>query len=86
MNNSINNPIISPEEGDIYEFRDDIFGTRFIFKILKEEKLFYRVLINNKNEDILHKNWELIEMFNTGLIEKIGRENVERTNRTSRTV
>ena len=63
--------IIAPEEGDIYEFNDAMFGMRFIFKIVEEHKNHYKVLINNEKEDTLYKNWELLEIFNTGLVQKI---------------
>jgi len=75
----VDNPIIAPMEGDVFEFNDSMFGMRFIFKILEEHASHYKVLINNEKEDILYKNWELLEIFNTGLVQKIGRNNVKAT-------
>ena len=67
-------PIIAPQEGEIYTFENVLFGIVFDFKIIKEYHDYYEILIEPGTElekpDVLPKDFEMIEMFNDGIIRR----------------
>jgi hypothetical protein len=64
-------PIISPQEGEKYEYNNVLFGIKFTFEIVKEHKEYYDILINDTKPDVLEKNFEMVEMFNDGTITRL---------------
>jgi hypothetical protein len=69
-------PIPSPVVGEVYHYSNTFFGLEFDFEIINERKEHYDILINGEQSDVLKKDYDLLELSNTGIIEKIGENNV----------
>ncbi len=68
-------PIIAPQIGDVFSYKNPILGTNFTFRIKEEHHDFYDIEIflpdGTIKNDELPKDWDLLEMFNTELIIKV---------------
>jgi hypothetical protein len=67
-------PILAPVEKEKYKYNNILFGISFTFEILKEHKEYYEILINDEKKDILYKDYDLVDLINTGTMEKIQEE------------